>query len=46
MIERSPAATTLEAKKVPHIRHIHPGGGHDFRVWKADLYLLAPRLFR
>lgn len=36
----------LAAKKVPHTWHIHPGGGHDFAVWKADLYHLAPRLFR
>jgi enterochelin esterase-like enzyme len=37
---------TLEEKKVPHVWHVHAGGGHDFKVWKADLYLLAPRLFR
>jgi enterochelin esterase-like enzyme len=37
---------TLEEKKVPHIWHVHPGGGHDFTVWKADLYHLAPLLFR
>lgn len=36
----------LEAKKVPHIWHVHPGGGHDFNVWKADLYHFVPRLFR
>jgi enterochelin esterase-like enzyme len=37
---------TLEEKKVPHIWHVHPGGGHDFAVWKADLYHFAPLLFR
>lgn len=36
----------LDAKKVPHIWHIHAGGGHDFSVWKVDLYHLAPLLFR
>jgi enterochelin esterase-like enzyme len=36
----------LEAKKVPHEWHVHAGGGHDFAVWKADLYHLAPLLFR
>lgn len=37
---------TLEEKGVPHRWHIHPGGGHDFRVWKSDLYYFAPLLFR
>jgi enterochelin esterase-like enzyme len=36
----------LEAKNVPHIWHVHTGGGHDFNVWKADLYHFAPLLFR
>jgi enterochelin esterase-like enzyme len=36
----------LEAKKVPHVWHIHIGGAHDFAVWKADLYHFAPLLFR
>jgi enterochelin esterase-like enzyme len=36
----------LEEKKVPHVWHVHPGGGHNFAVWKADLYLLGPRLFQ
>jgi enterochelin esterase-like enzyme len=31
---------------VPHEWHVHTGGGHDFAVWKADLYHLAPLLFR
>jgi enterochelin esterase-like enzyme len=37
---------TLEEKKVPHVWHVHSGGGHDFAVWKADLYHFAPLLFR
>jgi enterochelin esterase-like enzyme len=35
----------LEEKKVPHIWHLD-SGGHEFRVWKNDLYLLAPLLFK
>ena len=37
---------TLEAKGVAHVWHVHEGGGHDFPVWKKDLYQFAPRLFR
>ncbi|HTE19055.1 MAG TPA: alpha/beta hydrolase-fold protein [Armatimonadota bacterium] len=37
--------TALQEKKVPHVWHID-SGGHDFAVWKNDLYLFAPRLFR
>lgn len=37
---------TLEAKKVPHVWHVHVGGAHNFAAWKADLYHLAPLLFR
>ena len=36
---------TLEEKKVPHVWQVD-SGGHDWVVWKADLYQLAPRLFR
>jgi enterochelin esterase-like enzyme len=36
----------LKAKKVPHVWHVHTGGGHDLAVWKADLYHFAPLLFR
>ena len=36
----------LEAKGVPHVWNVHAGGGHDFPVWKKDLYQFAPRLFR
>ena len=36
----------LEEKKVPHVWHVHAGGGHTFAVWNADLYSFAPLLFR
>jgi enterochelin esterase-like enzyme len=36
---------TLEEKKVPHVWHVH-SGGHDFTVWKTDLYHFTPLLFR
>jgi enterochelin esterase-like enzyme len=36
----------LETMSVPHVWHIHPGGGHDFKVWNADLYHFVPLLFR
>jgi predicted peptidase len=35
----------LEEKKVPHVWHIDTGG-HDFAVWRTDLYHLAQLLFR
>ena len=35
----------LEELKVPHVWHLGKGA-HTWEVWKADLYLLAPRLFR
>lgn len=31
----------LEEKKVPHAYRVIPGGGHDFRVWRSDLYHFA-----
>ncbi len=37
--------TYLEDKKVPHVYHID-SGGHEWRVWKEDLYQFAPLLFR
>jgi enterochelin esterase-like enzyme len=37
---------SLEEQKVPHQWYVHAGGGHDFRVWKADLYHFVPLLFR
>jgi|SRR5262245_34198636 len=35
----------LEEKKVPHVWHVD-SGGHTWPVWKNDLYLVAPKLFR
>lgn len=36
----------LDENKVPHVYRVIPGGGHDFRVWKSDLYHFARLLFR
>lgn len=36
----------LDEKKVPHVYRVIPGGRHDFKVWKSDLYQFAQRLFR
>lgn len=36
----------LEEKKVPHVYHVIPGGGHDFKVWRSDLYRFSQLLFR
>jgi len=36
----------LKEKKVSHIWHVDEGGGHDFRVWKNNLYLFTQKLFR
>jgi enterochelin esterase-like enzyme len=35
----------LKEKGVPHVWHVD-SGGHDFAVWKNDLYLFAQRIFR
>ncbi len=35
----------LKEKDVPHIWHVEPGG-HDFTVWRQDLYHFAQRLFK
>ena len=37
---------SLDEKKVPHVWRVIPGGGHDFRVWKSDLYHFAQMVFR
>jgi enterochelin esterase-like enzyme len=37
---------TLDEKKVPHLYNVIPGGKHDFKVWKSDLYHFAQLLFR
>src|SRR5262245_34431834 len=36
----------LEEKSVPHVYNVIPGGAHDFKVWKNDLYHFAQLLFR
>jgi len=36
----------LDEKKVPHIYVVVPGGRHDFKEWKNDLYHFAQMLFR
>ena len=36
----------LVEKKVPHLYNVVPGGRHDFKEWKSDLYHFAPLLFR
>jgi len=35
----------LKANGVPHLWHVEPGG-HDFKVWRDDLYQFAQRIFR
>jgi enterochelin esterase-like enzyme len=36
----------LDEKKVPHVWRVIPGGAHDFKVWKSDLYHFAQLVFR
>jgi enterochelin esterase-like enzyme len=35
----------LDEKKVPHLYNVIPGGQHDFKVWKSDLYHFSQLLF-
>ena len=35
----------LNKNKVPHIFYVEPGG-HDFKVWKNDLYMFSQLLFK
>ena len=35
----------LAEKHVPHIFYVEPGG-HDFKVWKNDLYMFSQLIFR
>lgn len=35
----------LSAHDVPHIFYVEPGG-HDFKVWKNDLYMFSQLLFK
>jgi enterochelin esterase-like enzyme len=36
----------LDENKVAHEFRVIPGGGHDFKVWKSDLYYFAQLVFR
>lgn len=36
----------LDEKKVPHVYNVIPGGGHDFKVWRNELYHFAQLIFR
>jgi enterochelin esterase-like enzyme len=36
----------LDDKKVPHVYNVIPGAGHDFWVWRNDLYHFSQLLFR
>ena len=36
----------LVEKQVPHKYRVIPGGGHDFKVWRSDLYHFAHLIFR
>ena len=36
----------LEEKKVPHVYNVIPGGQHDFKVWKNDLYHFSQLIFQ
>ncbi|WP_372776170.1 alpha/beta hydrolase [Mangrovibacterium sp.] len=36
----------LEAHNVPHIYQVIPGGYHDFKVWKQNLYQFSQLLFK
>jgi enterochelin esterase-like enzyme len=36
----------LDEKKVPHIYNVIPGGQHDFKVWKSELYHFSQLIFR
>jgi enterochelin esterase-like enzyme len=35
----------LDEKKVTHVYRVIPGGQHDFKVWKSDLYHFAQLVF-
>jgi enterochelin esterase-like enzyme len=36
----------LTANQVPHIYHVIPGGYHDFKVWKKNLFMFSQLLFK
>ena len=35
----------LDKHNVPHVFYVEPGG-HDFEVWKNDLYMFSQLLFK
>ena len=35
----------LKEHQVPHVWHVEPGG-HDFKVWKNDLYFFSQQIFK
>ena len=37
--------SALEDRKIPHVWHLEPGG-HEWPVWRNDLYLFSQLLFR
>jgi enterochelin esterase-like enzyme len=36
----------LNTNQVPHIYYVIPGGFHDFKVWKASLYMFSQLIFK
>ena len=36
----------LDERKIPHVYNVIPGGVHDFKVWKSELYHFSQLLFR
>ena len=36
----------LVAKQIPHIYQVIPGGFHDFKTWKQNLYMFSQLLFK
>lgn len=36
----------LVSNQIPHIYQVIPGGYHDFKVWKQNLYMFAQLLFK
>jgi enterochelin esterase-like enzyme len=36
----------LVANQIPHIYQVVPGGFHDFKVWKQNLYMFSQLLFK
>ncbi len=36
----------LIANQIPHIYQVIPGGFHDFKVWKQNLYMFSQLLFK